>query len=240
MGISNENIMTKQMENNGKKDIFLCYRHKFNAGSQDNYELNNLFPDYIYEVLCRKYSVYYDSHSPAKGITEKSIEKIIDECTDFLIIVEEHSFANINNDEDGIDYYTYEFSYAWEKRKNIIPILKDWNVLSKLETRSDLVEIITKFKRLTPFIVRDTTGMGANADFIRLSLKNYLCTKEENNHSLSKNQKWVLVLTLAIPIIVALGIVISKWVDSEIINLIIIVCSSLAAYKTIRWKSDDL
>lgn len=215
------------------KDIFICYRHKYNEDGRK--ELNNLFPNYIFEVLSKKYDVYFDSQSPAIGKTTREVEKIIDKCTNFIIIIEDFTFDKIA-DKKNIDYVLYELSYAWKKGKTIIPILKDWNVLSKWDNREDIADVISKLKTLTPYIVCDTTGMGSNADFIRLSIEKYLCkstTIRYKNTKLNK-KNLILIFTISIPAIIVFGMLVNQWVNIQIINFIIIICSSFAAYVTTK------
>ena len=230
--------MQENVNNIDHKDVFICYRHKYDNDKQEQSELNNLFPDYICEVLSKDYKVYYDSQTPAKGKTLNAIEKIIDKCTDFVIIVEEHTFNRIVDVKD-IDYVKYELSYAYDKGKNIIPIFRDWSVFSKLRSRDGIADEIAKLKVFTPFIVRDTTGMGDNAEFIRLSIKNYLYSSKKFKSCLSKNKKRMLGLIIAIPTMAIIEIILQQWfADMKLlfvlINSLVIGCSLLAAYIIVK------
>lgn len=98
-----------------KYDIFISYRRE---GGYDTAK-------HLYDLLTRDgYKVSFDIDTLRNGDFDTSLLKRIDECKDFILIIDEHSFDrtldphfNPNN-----DWLRQELAYAIKKGKNIIPI----------------------------------------------------------------------------------------------------------------------
>lgn len=100
-----------------KSDIFIGYRR------EQEFDLTNL----IYNRLKGDgYSSFFDlgSDSIENGYIESQIRSKIDECTDFIIIVDKHTFDRSKEDENERDWLKFELEYANSQGKHIIPIFK--------------------------------------------------------------------------------------------------------------------
>lgn len=94
-----------------KCDIFISYCH-------DN-EAEVLLAHNIYERLTRdEYSAFLDTESRESGKFPPQLEQKIKECTDFIIIVGEHSF------DKPTRWYCKELKIALDNGKHIMPVLK--------------------------------------------------------------------------------------------------------------------
>ena len=98
-----------------KYDIFLSYRHK---GGWETAK-------HIYDLLTRDgYSVSFDIDTFREGFFDVELFRRIDECTDFVVILDEHVFdRSIDpNFDRQKDWLRIELAYALKQNKNIIPI----------------------------------------------------------------------------------------------------------------------
>ena len=99
-----------------KHDIFISYRR--NGGFET--------AKHLYDLLIRdNYSVSFDIDTLRSGDFDIQLYSRIDECTDFVLIVNENAFERtLEQDADPRkDWLRCELSYALLKKKNIIPIL---------------------------------------------------------------------------------------------------------------------
>ena len=105
------------MDQNGKKhDIFISYRR--NGG----YELAR----FLYDCLTSDgYSVTFDFDSSRSGRFDEALLRRIDECTDFIVVLNKGCFDRILDPKypRENDWLRRELGYAIEKKKNVIPIL---------------------------------------------------------------------------------------------------------------------
>lgn len=97
-------------------DIFISYRRK--GGFVTAKHLNDL-------LIRDGYTVSFDIDTLREGRFDDALLKRIDQCSDFLLIVDEHAFdrtldPNFNPQKDWL---RMELAYAIRIKKNIIPIL---------------------------------------------------------------------------------------------------------------------
>lgn len=98
-----------------KYDIFISYRRE---GGYDTAK-------HLYDLLTRDgYRVSFDIDTLGDGDFDKQLYERIEQCRDFILIVDQHAFdkcidGNVPKDEDWL---RCELSYALENGKNIIPV----------------------------------------------------------------------------------------------------------------------
>lgn len=96
-------------------DIFISYRRE---GGYDTAK-------HLYDLLARDgYRVSFDIDTLTRGDFDISLLKRIDECKDFILIVDQHAFdrtldLRFNPQKD---WMRQELAHALKKRKNIIPV----------------------------------------------------------------------------------------------------------------------
>lgn len=100
-----------------KYDIFISYRR--NGG----YETAK----HLYDLLSRDgYKVSFDIDTLRAGDFDTQLYGRIDQCKDFIIIVDQHAFDRTINQGKGYrqkqDWLRCELAYALKKNKNIIPV----------------------------------------------------------------------------------------------------------------------
>lgn len=114
-------------------DIFISYKH-FSAGTA-----NNLW----HRLTGKGYKVFYDKEEMGRDRFDEQIYKRIKEATDFLIIIEKHSFDACKNGTYKDDWFCKELMYAMKEHKNIIPIITDGSPMPK---KKDLPEELLGFE----------------------------------------------------------------------------------------------
>jgi len=98
-----------------KYDIFISYRRE---GGYDTAK-------HLYDLLTRDgYRVSFDIDTLRNGDFDTSLLKRIDECKDFILIVDEHAFDRTLDPEfnSNNDWLRQELAYALKNGKNIVPI----------------------------------------------------------------------------------------------------------------------
>lgn len=65
------------------------------------------------------YRVFFDIESMSSGVFNEQIFKAIDECEDFILVLQQGSLDRCVNDDDWV---RKEIEYAFKQNKNIIPI----------------------------------------------------------------------------------------------------------------------
>lgn len=98
-----------------KYDIFISYRRE---GGYDTAK-------HLYDLLTRDgYKVSFDIDTLRNGDFDTSLLKRIDECKDFILIIDAHAFDRTldPNFNPQNDWLRKELAYALRKNKNIIPI----------------------------------------------------------------------------------------------------------------------
>lgn len=117
-------------------DIFISYKRKSLAIA------SNLH----YRFKSRGYAVFYDIEEMHPGEFDKQIYKYIDNASDILVIIEEHSLDGwMNRESYQGDWFYKEVSYALSLHKNIIPILHDCPMPKEDDLPAD-VRAITKLQ----------------------------------------------------------------------------------------------
>jgi len=97
-----------------KYDIFISYRR------DGGFELAK----HIYDLLKKDgYSVSFDMETLRSGNFNTELLKRIDECNDFLVILNKGAFDRCFTTDKSNDWLRTELSYALEKGKNIIPVM---------------------------------------------------------------------------------------------------------------------
>ncbi|MBO7565787.1 MAG: DUF4407 domain-containing protein [Bacteroidales bacterium] len=131
-----------------KNDIFIGYRR------EQEFDLTNSICN---RLKADGYSVFFDlddanNYSIGTGDIEYQIRSRIDECTDFIIIIDQYSFDR--NKAHERDWLQFELEYAHSQGKNIIPIFKGINKIELPEDIAFLREIRGieyNDKHFTPF-----------------------------------------------------------------------------------------
>lgn len=96
-------------------DIFISYRRE---GGYDTAQ-------HLYNLLTRDhYHVSFDIDTLRNGDFDKSLLNRIDQCKDFILIVDQHAFDRTLDPtfDPNKDWMRQELAYALEKGKNIIPV----------------------------------------------------------------------------------------------------------------------
>ena len=73
----------------------------------------------VYRALCGEYDVFLDTESLKNGYFDSAIKEQIENCDDFIVIVNETLFDRCSEPEDWI---LNEAAIALKMKKNIIPI----------------------------------------------------------------------------------------------------------------------
>lgn len=98
-----------------KYDIFISYRRE--GGYDTAKHLNDL-------LVRDGYRVSFDIDTLRGGKFDTQLYERIDQCKDFILVVDEHAFDRIifQNTAPGEDWMRCELAYALSKHKNVIPV----------------------------------------------------------------------------------------------------------------------
>ena len=99
-----------------KYDIFISYRRK--GGFET--------AKHLYDLLSRDgYSVSFDIDTLRNGDFDVALLKRVEECTDFILIVDEHAFDRCLDStfDRNKDWLRCELAHAILLNKNIIPVM---------------------------------------------------------------------------------------------------------------------
>lgn len=101
-----------------KYDVFISYRRK--GGIETAKHLNDL-------LVRDGYRVSFDIDTLRSGIFDTQLYSRIDQCKDFIVIVDPHTFdrtldQSVKPEEDWL---RSELAYALQKGKNVIPVFLD-------------------------------------------------------------------------------------------------------------------
>ena len=159
-----------------KYDIFISYRRE---GGYDTAK-------HLYDLLVRDgYNVSFDIDTLRSGDFDEQLLNRIDECEDFILIVDAHAFDRTIDPhfDPKKDWLRCELAYALKKNKNIIPIfLSDVTGFSN-NLPKDVAEVVKK------------NGPEYNKfyfnDFYRTLKKRFL-------HSKTKQLKYVVVVVAVV------------------------------------------
>ena len=168
-----------------KKQVFISYRRE---GGQ-------FFGKIIHDELVKRgYSVFFDVESIESGTFDTQIYNIIDECTDFVLILSPGALDRCFNDDDWV---ANEIRYAISRGKNIIPIM-----LKNFEWPEKLPEGMEKL----PLYEGDTFTNNANSEYINASI-DVLCNKLLKSRSVRKIRKSVFI---ALAVILAAAVILGS------------------------------
>jgi len=99
------------MNTEKKYDVFISYRRD---GGQ---ETARILRDSLTE---RGYRVFFDLESLRSGAFNTKLYSVIEECTDFVLVLSPHALDRCVNSDDWV---RQEVEHALRKKKNVIPIL---------------------------------------------------------------------------------------------------------------------
>lgn len=97
-------------------DIFISYRR---AGGFETAK-------HLYDLLSNDgYTVSFDIDTLREGDFDSTLLNRIDQCTDFILVVDQHTFDRTldTNFDPKKDWLRIELAYALRMRKNVIPVL---------------------------------------------------------------------------------------------------------------------
>ena len=100
------------MEKDKHFDIFISYRR----------DGGEIMARLLYFMLTnRGYTVFYDREAMDSGRFDKNIQKAIENCTDFILILSPHIFRK--REEGKVDHVLEELKWAGKNNKNILPLI---------------------------------------------------------------------------------------------------------------------
>jgi len=120
-----------------KYDVFISYRRE---GGYDTAK-------HLYDLLTRDgYRVSFDIDTLRNGDFDTSLLNRIDECKDFILIVDAHAFDRTLNPNfnPNNDWLRQELAYALKMKKNIIPIFLSGVSGFPINLPMDIAEVIRK------------------------------------------------------------------------------------------------
>ena len=118
-------------------DIFISYRRE--GGFATANHLNDMLKH-------DGYSVSFDMDSLGSGNFDTALLKLIDDCTDFILICNDKVFERSLDPtcERKYDWVRNELAYALEKKKNIIPVMLDGFTEFPKNLPADIAEVAHK------------------------------------------------------------------------------------------------
>ena len=120
-----------------KYDIFISYRRR------GGYETAK----HLYDLLSRDgYKVSFDIDTLRSGDFDTELLKRIDECNDFILVVDPHAFDKVFDKDTpaNSDWLRCELAYALKKNKNIIPVFLSGISSFPANLPPDISSVITK------------------------------------------------------------------------------------------------
>lgn len=120
-----------------KYDIFISYRRE--GGYDTAKHLNDL-------LVRDGYKVSFDIDTLRSGDFDKQLLTRIDECKDFILIVDAHAFDKTidSNFDPQKDWLRCELAYALKQKKNIIPIFLSGVTGFPTDLPSDVADVVKK------------------------------------------------------------------------------------------------
>ena len=118
-------------------DIFISYRR--DGGFETAKHLNDL-------LVHDGYTVSFDIDTLREGDFDETLLKRIDQCVDFILVVDKHTFDRTLDSEfdPKKDWLRTELAYALKLRKNIIPVLLSGVNGFPTNLPEDVVDVTTK------------------------------------------------------------------------------------------------
>ena len=182
-----------------KKKVFVCYRQ---ATSKD-------FVEHLVDRLREMFVVHYDGDHVGAGSVLEMIEKDIDDCTHFILVVDEETFKFKENKED--DYVLNEIECILKKKQynkkiKIVPILKSGGETPSKEKLKDY-----KIEKLD-FENRESYREGETFDDF---FSRFLSDKMECDISIEKRKRRFMWCILAI-VLTAIGMWVGTYLQQYI------------------------
>lgn len=118
-------------------DIFISYRRVGGFATANH----------IYDKLTQDgYAVSFDTHNLREGDFDTKLLERIDQCDDFILIVDKHTFDQtlVPDANPNEDWLRTELAHALKKKKNIIPILLSGVDGFPANLPDDIVGVTTK------------------------------------------------------------------------------------------------
>lgn len=118
-------------------DIFISYRR--DGGFETAKHLNHL-------LVHDGYTVSFDIDTLHEGDFDETLLKRIDQCVDFILVVDKHTFDRTLDPEfdSKKDWLRTELAYALKLKKNIIPILLSIKDGFPSNLPNDIAGVVTK------------------------------------------------------------------------------------------------
>lgn len=118
-------------------DIFISYRRE--GGYDTAKHLNDL-------LVRDGYKVSFDIDTLRSGNFDTQLLERIDQCTDFILIVDQHAFDRTldPNFDSKKDWFRCELAYALKQEKNVVPIFLNGNHSFPERLPEDIIEIEKK------------------------------------------------------------------------------------------------
>lgn len=118
-------------------DIFISYRR--DGGFETAKHLNDL-------LIRDGYSVSFDIDTLREGDFDEALLRRIDQCVDFILIVDKHTFDRTLDPEfdPNKDWLRKELAYALKLKKNIIPLLLTGVKSFPSDLPEDIADVTTK------------------------------------------------------------------------------------------------
>lgn len=118
-------------------DIFISYRR--DGGFETAKHLNDL-------LVHDGYTVSFDIDTLREGDFDETLLKRIDQCVDFILVVDKHTFDRTLDPEfdPKKDWLRTELAYALKLRKNIIPVLLSGVNGFPTNLPEDIADVATK------------------------------------------------------------------------------------------------
>ena len=145
-------------------DIFISYRR--DGGFETAKHLNDL-------LVHDGYTVSFDIDTLREGDFDETLLKRIDQCVDFILVVDKHTFDRTLDPEidPKKDWLRTELAYALKLKKNIIPVL-----LSGANFPSNLPDDLKEIHRYN--------GLYHNSEYVDAfyeKMKGFLLSQPSNN-----------------------------------------------------------
>lgn len=179
-----------------KYDIFISYRRE---GGYDTAK-------HLYDLLTRDgYKVSFDIDTLRNGDFDKSLLKRIDECKDFILIVDAHAFDRTLNPDfnPSNDWLRQELAHALEKGKNIVPIFLHGVQGFPSNLPKDIVAVT---KKNGPKYDRYYFN-----DFYKKLCSSFLTAKSRKNNHMA----WIIITVLCLLIIPSAFVVLKENDDAD-------------------------
>lgn len=118
-------------------DIFISYRRDGGFATANH----------LFDLLTHDgYTVSFDIDTLREGDFDTTLLSRIDECTDFILVVDKHTFDRLHNDNynPNNDWLRKELAHALALKKNVIPVLLAGVNGFPPDLPEDISQVVTK------------------------------------------------------------------------------------------------